>query len=88
MSDGLAVPGAHDGMAAFDGENGRVILVRNHEVGVSWLDDGPFGDGFAELTRVDEEPPVRSGAETTGPDWAAQQRLSTTWSHRQPNASS
>lgn len=49
MSDGLVVPGAHDGMAAFDGENGRVILVRNHEVGVSWLDDSPFGDGFAAL---------------------------------------
>jgi len=33
MSDGLRVPQAHDGMAAFDGENGRVILVCNHELG-------------------------------------------------------
>ena len=32
MSDGLQVPGAPDGMAAFAGENGRVILVRNHEL--------------------------------------------------------
>ena len=49
MSDGLVVPGAHDGMAAFDGENGRIILVRNHEVGVSWLDASPFGDAYPEL---------------------------------------
>lgn len=33
MSDGLRVPHAHDGMAAFEGENGRVILVCNHELG-------------------------------------------------------
>jgi len=32
MSDGLRVPFAHDGMAAFDGDNGRVILVCNHEL--------------------------------------------------------
>jgi len=49
MSDGLVVPGAHDGMAAFDGEDGRVILVRNHEVGVSWLEASPFGDVYPEL---------------------------------------
>ena len=32
MSDGHAVPNQHDGMAAFAGENGQTILVRNHEV--------------------------------------------------------
>ena len=32
MSDGLTVPPAHDGMAAFPGEDGRVILVCNHEM--------------------------------------------------------
>ena len=31
MSDGLLVPGLHDGMAAFAGPAGSVILVRNHE---------------------------------------------------------
>ena len=31
MSDGMHVPGAHDGMAAFPGENGRIVLVCNHE---------------------------------------------------------
>ena len=29
MSDGFQVPGGPDGMAAFAGENGRVVLVRN-----------------------------------------------------------
>jgi hypothetical protein len=32
MTDGLLVPNAHDGMAAFPGPNGLTILVRNHEV--------------------------------------------------------
>jgi secreted PhoX family phosphatase len=37
MSDGLRVPFAHDGMAAFDRDDGRIILVCNHE-----LDPGDF----------------------------------------------
>lgn len=32
MDDDTLVPWAHDGMAAFDGGDGKVILVRNHEV--------------------------------------------------------
>ncbi len=32
MSDGLAVPAAHDGMAAFPGPEGSTVLVRNHEL--------------------------------------------------------
>ena len=32
MSDELKVPPAHDGMAVFEGENGRVVLVCNHEM--------------------------------------------------------
>ena len=32
MSDGLVVPGNHDGMAAFPGPGGRIILVCNHEL--------------------------------------------------------
>jgi uncharacterized repeat protein (TIGR03803 family) len=38
MSDGLRVPGYHDGMAAFAGDDGRIILVCNHELGP---EDGP-----------------------------------------------
>ncbi|MCH7821144.1 MAG: DUF839 domain-containing protein [Proteobacteria bacterium] len=32
MADGLVVSHAHDGMAAFAGDDGRVILVCNHEL--------------------------------------------------------
>jgi secreted PhoX family phosphatase len=34
MDDGLLVPGLHDGMACFDGGDGRLVLVRNHVFGV------------------------------------------------------
>lgn len=42
MSDGLYLPGRPDGMAAFPGNNGKTILIRNHE-----MDAGPSGDGSA-----------------------------------------
>jgi uncharacterized protein len=48
MSDGLATPGNHDGMATFPAGHGRVHLVRNHEVG-----DGP--DAFAPALAYDPE---------------------------------
>lgn len=32
MTDGLLTPGLPDGMASFDGGNGKVIVVRNHEL--------------------------------------------------------
>jgi secreted PhoX family phosphatase len=32
LDDGTVLPGRHDGMAAFSGPNGRVTLVRNHEI--------------------------------------------------------
>ena len=33
MSDGVPTPGAHDGMAAFHRGDGKIALVRNHELG-------------------------------------------------------
>ncbi|MFJ5762906.1 alkaline phosphatase PhoX [Neobacillus sp. NPDC093182] len=33
MSNGTKIPGAFDGMAAFEGPNNTTILVRNHELG-------------------------------------------------------
>ena len=33
MSDGLTVPDKADGMASFSGEDGKIILIRNHEIG-------------------------------------------------------
>ena len=41
LDDGTVLPGRHDGMAAFHGPRGRVLLVRNHELN----NPGPaFGD--------------------------------------------
>ena len=56
MSDGLLVPGAHDGMAAFpvSGDASRVILVRNHENSPSETGEGgAFGEKFARLAKFD-----------------------------------
>jgi len=33
LDDGTVLPGRHDGMGAFNGEGGLVLLVRNHEMG-------------------------------------------------------
>jgi len=46
MSDGLLVPHAHDGMAAFPGENGRIILVCNHEIRPAFLSRSAFADSY------------------------------------------
>ncbi|AWW32031.1 phosphatase [Echinicola strongylocentroti] len=43
MSDGLLVPGSPDGMGTFSGENGRVLIVRNHEISPDDLEKGAFG---------------------------------------------
>ena len=44
MNDGFKVPGQPDGMAAFPGKDGRVVLVRNHEIGHAYWELGPFKD--------------------------------------------
>jgi secreted PhoX family phosphatase len=41
LDDGTVLPGRHDGMAAFRGNRGSVLLVRNHEINNPTL---PFGD--------------------------------------------
>ena len=43
MSDGLLVPGLHDGMAAFSLDKDRVLLIRNHEISLDNMEQGPFG---------------------------------------------
>lgn len=42
MNDGFTVPGKFDDMAAFEGEGGRVILIRNHELAFDEVELGPF----------------------------------------------
>ena len=49
MDDGFQVPPAHDGMAAFPGEDGRVILVCNHEMPPAFPEYSAFGTGFEAL---------------------------------------
>jgi secreted PhoX family phosphatase len=44
MTDGYKTPGKPDGMAAFEGPDGEVILIRNHELSLSMADHGPFED--------------------------------------------
>ncbi|HEV7350823.1 alkaline phosphatase PhoX [Telluribacter sp.] len=53
MSDGLLVPGAPDGMAAFKGAKGRTILIRNHEMNPNPAGGGPFGLNNELLSKVD-----------------------------------
>ena len=54
MDDGLLVPAMHDGMACFDGGDGRVLLIRNHEIGID-ADPrlGPYGPNLERLGRID-----------------------------------
>ncbi|MEM9334069.1 MAG: alkaline phosphatase PhoX [Pseudomonadota bacterium] len=49
MSDGFRVPGLHDGMAAFDDDNGRVRLVCNHECAPWEGHLSAFRDGVGEV---------------------------------------
>jgi uncharacterized protein len=44
LDDGTRLPGRHDGMAAFPGPEGKVWLVRNHEVNGNTI-NGAFGPG-------------------------------------------
>jgi uncharacterized protein len=44
LADGAPTPAAHDGMAAFQGRQGTVRLVRNHEIGAS---SGAFAPALA-----------------------------------------
>lgn len=53
MTDGLRVPGAPDGMAAFPGPEGKVILLRNHELVAPQTSEGAFGLGNHLFPKVD-----------------------------------
>ncbi|MGI8739045.1 MAG: alkaline phosphatase PhoX [Gammaproteobacteria bacterium] len=52
MDDGLYVPGAHDGMAAFDAGDGNVALVCNHELEPFDIKAGPFGPNQERLRHI------------------------------------
>jgi hypothetical protein len=52
MDDGLLVPGKQDGMATFPAEDGRVIIVRNHEIVASDKALGAFGIDNTNLDAI------------------------------------
>ena len=55
MDDGLVVPGKQDGMGTFVGANGRVIIVRNHEIVPTDKDLGAFGLDNTNLGAIPKE---------------------------------
>ena len=52
MNDGLLLPGSPDGMATFLAQNGKVLVVRNHENNPDVFKDGPFGAKNELLDKV------------------------------------
>lgn len=52
MDDGFISPGRNDAMAAFENPDGRVIVVRNHEISSNDLENGPFGKTNELLTKL------------------------------------
>ncbi len=65
MADGLQVPPAHDGMAAFAGRDGRVIVVCNHEMESAYPEYSAFGTRFANLDDSIKERVYDWGGEET-----------------------
>jgi secreted PhoX family phosphatase len=55
MSDGMRVPGSHDGMAAFAGQDGRIILVCNHELGPEEPGINAFGRDLGAAPNIVQE---------------------------------
>lgn len=55
MQDGFLVPGRPDGMGAFAGPDGRVIVVRNHENSPTPIENSPFGSDRKLLDRLQPE---------------------------------
>lgn len=53
MSDGLVLPGKFDGMGCFAAGEDKILLVRNHEMSVSDVAEGPFGARQQFLDRID-----------------------------------
>ncbi|WP_222439172.1 alkaline phosphatase PhoX [Echinicola salinicaeni] len=45
MDDGLIVPGRPDGMGTFQGNDGKIIIIRNHENSPDDFKEGAFGEG-------------------------------------------
>lgn len=55
MDDGLLAPGKPDGMATFEVKDGKIIIVRNHEMQPEWTSEGAFGKNQELLDKVKPE---------------------------------
>lgn len=55
MVDGFFVPGKPDGMATFSAPEGKVLIVRNHEVSPEDTANGPFGENLELLQKLSTE---------------------------------
>lgn len=53
MDDGFLVPGRADGMGAFEGADGKVIVIRNHENSPEYFDFSPFGKKNELFAQID-----------------------------------
>ena len=49
MSDGLLVPGAHDGMATFARDDGRIAIVCNHELGFGYRTESAVRERYPDF---------------------------------------
>lgn len=61
MDDGLLLPGRGDGMGAFEGKDGKVILIRNHENSSTDLIESPFGKDNALCSTINPKSIFDSG---------------------------
>ena len=52
MDDGFLSPGRNDAMAAFSAKNGKVLVIRNHEISSDDPENGPFGIDNAMLQQL------------------------------------
>ncbi|MCH2133021.1 MAG: PhoX family protein [Phycisphaerales bacterium] len=66
MTDGLLVPGKHDGMGAIPGPGGTTILIRNHEISPGHRCIGPFDPELAGLVKVKQDLIYDIGKTATG----------------------
>ena len=67
LSNGAPVPGDHDGMHAFAGKGGTVVLVRNHELKVD-EDEGPEKPAVEGRNPYDRKQPGGTTGIVVGPD--------------------
>ena len=64
MKDGFILPARPDGMAAFPGENGKTILIRNHEMNPDVSGEGSaFGKDYELAAKADSSKIYDTGRE-------------------------